>query len=906
MSGASYSIGKGNLFSGVNVIVGSVEGQFAGAYTITSGNRKKVTVDANGVITGKKTGTTTLKVRTYNGLTATCKVKVCKAPKSVKVYADRKTLGVGEKGKLTYKLTKKSAGRVTFASESPAIVSVNAATGEITGLAVGTARVRATAYNGKKGTITITVRPAPKTLKLASAEIAVGVGMKLKLVPTLDTGAAGAVSYVSDAPAIATVAADGTVQGVKVGETLIHASTYNGRTAECKVVVKPAPTAVSLPYTTLYIGVGETVQLKPSVGDSASTFTYKSSSKKRVRAYANGTIKGVKKGSAKITIKTYNGKTFKLKVVVRKAPKWVNVAPAKAELCVGETVQLTCSRQKKSAGAVTYTSGAPAIAKVDAQSGLVTAVGAGKAVITARSFNGRTSTCTVTVFPQPTWIEASTSFVELGVGQTYALGYKLSPGSRSPVGFASSKAGVAAVDGKGTIAARAVGEAAITLTTNAAGVTDTVSVTVHPAPGKVTLDKTALTLNVDETCKLNPSIPEGSMTSYSYSTSDGNIATVSKDGAVLAVNRGTATLTVTTHNGKTASMKLTVLDPWYPDSAKLLNVPDQLKIGGTWQMEYQVSPADAKPRMQWSSSRTAVATVDSQGKIKAVGSGYTIIRAQSGKNPDICLEFLLAVQMQGMAMTIPARTTDIAGIGANLARIEAIRATTIAQIDALRSAGAISKADASKRRSIVNNIFKDYAFPWMTPSLQKYWKKANSEGGQKDFKPGIVYYGLPYISGSGFNRRYNAAKALSEKRYTNSGSGYYLLNKGKLLNGKYVGNDCSGLVDQAIWGTSSSHSADRTADIAVSSAYKTIKNAKSMRPGDLLCKANAHVIMFLYYTNPEKTQMMMIENGGSDANTVQYSALTPTPHMNTVHCSVMNVSYYTKKGYKVRRLKSLG
>ena len=65
-----------------------------------------------------------------------------------------------------------------------------------------------------------------------------------------------------------------------------------------------------------------------------------------------------------------------------------------------------------------------------------------------------------------------------------------------------------------------------------------------------------------------------------------------------------------------------------------------------------------------------------------------------------------------------------------------------------------------------------------------------------------------------------------------------------------------------------------------------------MRPGDLLCKSGSHVVMFLYYANTEKTKIMIIENGGSEAGT------------NTVHCSVMNLSSYSK--YTVRRLSTLG
>ncbi|MBE5774918.1 MAG: long-chain fatty acid--CoA ligase, partial [Clostridiales bacterium] len=129
---------------------------------------------------------------------------------------------------------------------------------------------------------------------------------------------------------------------------------------------------------------------------------------------------------------------------------------------------------------------------------------------------------------------------------------------------------------------------------------------------------------------------------------------------------------------------------------------------------------------------------------------------------------------------------------------------------------------------------------------------------------------------------------------TDSGSGYYLLNRKKLLNGKYVGSDCSGLVSTAIWGTKNVHSSDRTIEIATSKSYKTVKSFKKMRPGDLICRQYSHVVMFLYYVNPEKTKIMVIENGGAEAGT------------NTVHCAVHDVSYYTKRAYKVRRLSWLG
>ena len=175
-----------------------------------------------------------------------------------------------------------------------------------------------------------------------------------------------------------------------------------------------------------------------------------------------------------------------------------------------------------------------------------------------------------------------------------------------------------------------------------------------------------------------------------------------------------------------------------------------------------------------------------------------------------------------VVLTIPKRITAVSGIAKNLERIDAIRVCAIGQIDALQANGQITSADASRRKRIINNAFGDYAFPWMTLEKQLYWKNENAEGGAKDFKTGQVYYGVPYISGSGDNREYNVEKLLKKGIYYDSGKGYYILDQKKINGRNYYGNDCSCFVDAAIWGTGSTHSWDRTTEIAKSSAYRTV------------------------------------------------------------------------------------
>ncbi len=887
------TIGKGETACLPDVVVGSVPDEYAGTYTLKSMDKKVAKLLDDCRIKGLKKGTARIRVTTYNGKSAICKVTVMNAPGKVTAAVDKKKLGVGEMGQISATLPKDTASAITYSCEAPEIISVDPATGLMQGVSAGKTRVCAKTFNHKKSYVTVTVSPAPQSVSFAGDAIRLGVGMKLAPTAVLDEGAAGEITYSIKEKDIATFR-KGKLKGVAKGETVLIARTYNGLQAECAVKVVDAPKKVTLAVRKMNIGVKEEVRLEPDVGESASTYTYTTSDSRIATVSPEGVVRGVKKGDATITVRTYNKKKVKLKVTVVKAAGSVSLSPSALELAVRETGELKPVFPKKTSAGVTFESSDPSVAAVDSATGKVTGVSPGTANIITTTHNGKEAKALVTVFPQPEWVDAGVDFVELAVGQNQTLDVSLSPGSRSPLTFKSADSAVATVSDEGMITGTGAGSTVIAVGTNADDVNAYVSVTVLPAPDSVKLAGSALTLNVGETTALSPVIPEGTMAGFSYSSSDSGVATVSEDGSVAAVARGSATLTVTTHNGLQARMKLTVLDPWYPEKVTMVDAPDYLNVGETVQLRWMVEPEDAIADLRWASSNEAVAVVDDAGQLTAVGYGYATISATSARNGDISLSFTLGVETDAVTLVIPARTTDVAGIAANLAKIDAIRVSSINQIDQLRAGGVISKSDASKRAKIVNNAFKDYAFPWMTLKKQRYWRKANSEGGAKDFKPDRVYYGMPYISGSARNREYNVAKALKEKRYTDSGNGYYVLNQKNLLSGRYVGNDCSCFVDAAIWGTNSSHSRDRTTDIASSSAYRTVKNYKDLRTGDLICRGGSHVVMFLYYVNESKTKMMIIENGGIE------------PGVNTVHCMVMKTKWYTSRGYKVRRLKSLG
>lgn len=890
----ALTLGKGESVAAPEVLLTSASGATAGRVTLTSSSKKVLSVSADGTLKALKTGKATLTATAYNGIAATCAVRVVKAPTKLTLTAPRKVLGVGESLDLIAKLPKGTAGRITYTSDQPEVLQVDPDTGAVTAVSAGKAKVQGRTFNSKKASVTLEVRPAPEALSFDSGDILLGVGQEMKLSAALNDGAAGSVAYASTDESVCAVSAAGEAKGIAPGTAEIVATSYNGIEARMTVTVRPAPEAVSLPFPTLTLGVGEKYALSPDVGDSAASFTYSVKSSRIASVTADGVVKGVRVGTTTLTVKTYNGKRCTLKVTVKKAPSQITVSPKEQILGVGQTFHPSLKLSSGASASVTWSSSDEGILLVDSETGETTALAEGDAEVVARSYNGREGRCRITVKPASQAVEAAVGFVELGVGQTFGLDYALVPeGSAAEVRFVSDNPEVAAVSDDGTVTAKSRGTAAVGIQTHLPEVADWVTVTVWDAPEWVSLGMDAVTLNLGETMQLRPTIPEGSMSAFTFASSDPGLASIDADGNVVAMARGAVTLTASAYNGKKAELALTILDPWYPEALTLGDVPDCMRPGDSFQVLYDTVPADAIPLLSWTSTAPKVASVDTQGMITAVSDGMTTIVAVSEKNPALVLRFNILVQSEGRVPALPARVTDISGISANLAKIDTLRRIAVGQIDTLQSQGEITASEASKRRAIVNNAFRDYAFPWMTPSLQKYWKAANSEGGAKDFKPGIVYYGMPYMSGSGANRQYNAVKAIAERRYTDSGSGYYLLNKGNLLKGRYVGNDCSCFVNHAIWGANSSHAADRTSDIAKSGAYYTLSSASELRPGDLLCKSSAHVVMFLYFTNAAHTQIMIIENGGAE------------PAVNTVHCSVYNLSYYTKKGYLPRRLSSL-
>ena len=132
--------------------------------TWISSDEKVAAVDENGKVKGKKAGTATITVKTVNGKTAVCKVKVAEIPPT-KVTLDKEIvkIDIGQTAKLQAKIAPADATRKTlsWSSSDQSVAKVNSK-GKITALAEGKTTITVKTVNGKKRSCVVKVSDPKK------------------------------------------------------------------------------------------------------------------------------------------------------------------------------------------------------------------------------------------------------------------------------------------------------------------------------------------------------------------------------------------------------------------------------------------------------------------------------------------------------------------------------------------------------------------------------------------------------------------------------------------------------------------------------------------------------------------------------------------------------------------------
>lgn len=229
------------------------------------------------------------------------------------------------------------------------------------------------------------------------------------------------------------------------------------------------------------------------------------------------------------------------------------------------------------------------------------------------------------VMPSGVTINKTETTLKVGNSETLTATVTPSDVTDNSIIWSTSDSAIATVE-NGVVTGVAFGTATITAKSNKDNTKlATCTVKVNKAATGVTLNKNTLTLNRAATEILTATVaPIGECNAATtWISSDESIVTV-ENGAVTAIAKGTATITVTTVDGSfTATCAVTVVQS--VNSVSLDKDTRTMIIGENVTLTATVLPAAADNKtVTWSSSDTAVAAVEN-GVVTAVKAGSAII-----------------------------------------------------------------------------------------------------------------------------------------------------------------------------------------------------------------------------------------------------------------------------------------
>jgi len=254
----------------------------------------------------------------------------------------------------------------------------------------------------------------------------------------------------------------------------------------------------------------------------------------------------------------------------------------------------------------------------------------------------------------------------LEIGDTAKLNATVTPDNAKDkqVTWASSDASVISVDSKGNVKALKAGTATITVTTKDGEFVAEAVITVNKLVEKepedtnkkpttpekepekepekpveqtvkvtgVTLDKTSLNLEINDSAKLTVAVKPDNATNknVTWASSDASVASVDQNGNVKALKAGTATITVTTKDGSHKATCTVTVNAEVEDvkvtGVTLDKTSLSLEIDDSAKLTATVKPDNATNKnVTWSSSDASVASVDQKGNVKALKAGTTTI-----------------------------------------------------------------------------------------------------------------------------------------------------------------------------------------------------------------------------------------------------------------------------------------
>lgn len=527
-------------------------------------------VSTSGVVTGLSAGTTTISYTLGTGCSVTRVVTVYPTPGAI---TGTTTVCVG----LTTALGNSAAGG-TWVSSASGIASVGGTTGIVLGVASGSAIITYSLGGICSTTTTVSVRPNPVAI---TGPTSVCEGATITLA---DATAGG--SWSSSTTGVSVNSSTGAVTGITAGTTTITYRLPTGCLVTTNIIINPSPTPIT-GLTNICAGTYDTL----SNGIAGGTWTSSNISVATVGT-GTGSVLGVAAGSATITYSLAFGCNATRAIAVYPSPGPITGPTA---LCAGSTATLS-----DAVAGGTWISSNTSVATIASGSGVVTGVALGTTIITYSIAGFCNVTSTVTISPSPTAIVGPSTICQ-GQTITYTDGV---PGG---LWYSSNVAVATANSTSGNVTGISSGSAIISYSLGT-GCLTTKTINVSPIPGIIS---GVATLCQGSTATFTDATAGGTWTSSASGTASAGSTT----GVITGVAPGTAVISYSLGTGCAVTTTVTVLLAPGP-------------IAGTLSVCQGLTTAlaDGIPGGTWTSSNTAIGTIDaSTGIATGISAGTTII-----------------------------------------------------------------------------------------------------------------------------------------------------------------------------------------------------------------------------------------------------------------------------------------
>ena len=455
----------------------------------------------------------------------------------------------------------------------------------------------------------------PELVVLSKTEYNLYIG---DLVTLRAEGGTGKYSYTSTDESVLTVDRSGKVTAQSVGTATVVVSSGDAEEAECTISVQDYE--MTLNKTELLLFIEGSTPLNALGIPANASVEWSSENSEIASVDPNGKVTGVAVGETVVTASwkhTESGKVYTAEAKILVEEQGITLGTSKISgFYVGDTRTIKANASSD-VTSITWKSSNEKVAKVD-QEGKVTAVGGGKATISA-TFGEYEATCDVTV------IQPGVSFAKkqttIYLGDSTRLNVSTTP-SGAELTWESKDKSVVTVS-NGTIKAVGAGTAKVTVKMTHEGKTydDTCTVTVRKPD--MTLSKSSISLKPDGSATLKATT-EPSGQSVTWTSDNSDVVTVS-GGKLTAVGAGTTKVRAKmSYNGhsveKTCEVTVEKLKISLNESSVSMTPGES---GRKLKATVNISGAS----VTWTSDNSNVVTV-SNGSLTAVGAGSTTVRAK--------------------------------------------------------------------------------------------------------------------------------------------------------------------------------------------------------------------------------------------------------------------------------------